>query len=147
VDQFATKGAEREFEETLEVVASLAFKLHHQGHAVGLMTNGKIQGDENPFIPVVRNSHQIQRILEVLAKLKMEISADFFNLIRRQPKFLWDISIVYFSYEENVKVHNFLTSFYPRTPLMYCLCQSSTPQKTGKRFSLNTHDLREVYFR
>lgn len=146
VDQFAAIGAETEFEETLEVVASLAFRLNRLGYAIGLMTNGKVQGDKNQFIPVTRNPHQLQRILEVLARLKMEVASDFLNLIKREPKILWDTSIVHFSYEENVAVNNFLTSFYPRTPVMYCLCQSSTSKKKGKRFSFQINDLGEVNF-
>lgn len=146
VDQFAMKRAEREFEETLEVVASLAFRLNHQGYAVGLMTNGKIQGDKNPFIPMDKTFNQLQKILEVLARLKMEVSADFLNLISRQSKILGSTSIFYFSYEENVAAYNFFTSFYPRTPMRYCLCQSSTLEKKGKRFSCKIHDLRGIYF-
>lgn len=147
VDQFVAKGAEVEFEETLEGVASLAFRLYQQGRAIGLMTNGKVQGDEDPFIPVNRNSHQLQRILEVLARLKMEVSSDFFDLIKKQPKILWDTSIIYFSYEENAEVNKFLISFYPGTPMICYFFQSFTSEKTGKRFSLNIHDLREVYLR
>lgn len=147
VDQFVAKGAEVEFEEALEGVASLAFRLYQQGRAIGLMTNGKVQGDEDPFIPVNRNSHQLQRILEVLARLKMEVSSDFFDLIKKQPKILWDTSIIYFSYEENAEVNKFLISFYPGTPMICYFFQSFTSEKTGKRFSLNNLDLREVYLR
>ena len=49
VDLFAAHGARRQFEETLEVAASTAFRLHRRGCAVGLVTNGAVAGGSGPI--------------------------------------------------------------------------------------------------
>lgn len=142
VDQFAVKGAEREFEETLEVVASLAYRLNLQGRGIGIMTNGKIQGEKHSFTAVTRNFHQLQRILEILARLKMEVSEDFMTFLRQQSHIPWDSSIIFFSYEEDVNVNSFLASFFPRTPIIFFICQNSSSERSGQRFVFNIQDLR-----
>ena len=100
VDQFAKNRAEEEFEQTLEVVASLAVRLDKKGDAVGLLTNGAIVGDGPAAVPIAKSSSQLSAILEVLARLQMKAEADSINTLRRGLEASWGMSCVYFSYEE-----------------------------------------------
>ena len=99
VDQFAKNKAEEEFEQTLEIVASLAVRLEKRGDAVGLLTNGAVVGDGPPVVPVAKNSSQLPAILEVLARLQMEPKSDSIGTLRRGLEVSWGVSCVYFSYE------------------------------------------------
>jgi uncharacterized protein (DUF58 family) len=103
VDQFAKNGAEEEFEQTLEVVASLAVRLDKRGDAVGLLTNGAVVGGGPAVVPIAKSISQLPAILEVLARLQMKPEADLINTLRRGLEASWGMSCVYFSYEEGEK--------------------------------------------
>ncbi len=100
VDRFAEHKAEEEFERTLEIVASLAVKLARRGDAVGLVTNGTVVGDGPAAVPVARSSSQLSALLEVLARLRMELKGNAVDTLRQGVEGSWGISCVLFSYEE-----------------------------------------------
>ena len=99
VDRFAKHKAEKEFEQTLEVVASLAVGLDKRGDALGLLTNGAVVGNGPAVVPIAKSSSQLPAILEVLARLQMKPEADSINTLRRGLEVSWGMSCVYFSYE------------------------------------------------
>jgi hypothetical protein len=101
VEQFARRRARREFERTLEVVASLALKLDREGHAVGLVTNGVLTGGGSSLVPVARSHRQLPAILEVLARLEMESRLGIIALMRSRMDLPWGISCAYFVYAED----------------------------------------------
>jgi uncharacterized protein (DUF58 family) len=104
VDPFAKKNAEEEFEQTLEIVASLAVRLDKRGDAVGLLTNGVVIGDGPAGVPVTKSSSQLPAILEVLARLQMGSRGNSIGTLHRGLEGCWGMSCVYFSYEEGETV-------------------------------------------
>ncbi|MBN1382314.1 MAG: DUF58 domain-containing protein [Deltaproteobacteria bacterium] len=108
VDPFVKAGAENEFERTLEVVASLAVRLDRQGCAVGLLTNGITKGI-SPAVSVSRSPQQLSKILEALARIKMETAEGLIHVLRK-VEIPWGTSSLYFTLEEDpatdvVKAH------------------------------------------
>ena len=146
VDQFASRQAEPEFERTLEVVASLAVRLDHQGFALGLVTNGRVKGGGSRIVPLARHPHQLPAILEVLARLQMEAAQDFIGTLEMGSAFLWDRSCVFFTYEEDSMSHTIEEYFsYRRTPLMVFVCRPfPTSEGGGQRISPKVHQLDEI---
>jgi len=146
VDQFASRKAEPEFERTLEVVASLAVRLDHQGYALGLVTNGRVKGGGSRIVPLARHPHQLPAILEVLARLQMEAAQDFIGTLQMGSAFLWDRSCIFFTYEENSMSHTIEEYFsYRRIPLMAFVCQPfPTSEGGGQRIYPKVHRLDEI---
>lgn len=99
VGQFAKTRAEEAFERTLEVVASLAVELDRQGCAVGLLTNGAMVGGASPILSMTRSPRQVSRILEALARLKIEPRETLIDTLRCAVKVPWGTSCVYFTFE------------------------------------------------
>jgi uncharacterized protein (DUF58 family) len=124
VDQFAKNKAEEEFEQTLEIVASLAVRLDKRGDAVGLLTNGAVVGDGPAVAPVTRNSSQVPAILEVLARLQMKPRGEAIGTLRRGLEGCWGMSCVYFSYEEGEMVAVLREYFrHRKTPVTFFVWQ------------------------
>jgi uncharacterized protein (DUF58 family) len=124
VDQFAENKAEEEFEQTLEIVASLAVRLDKRGDAVGLLTNGAVVGDGPAVAPVTRNSSQVPAILEVLARLQMKPRGEAIGTLRRGLEGCWGMSCVYFSYEEGEMVAVLREYFrHRKTPVTFFVWQ------------------------
>lgn len=104
VEQFAEANARKQFERTLEVVASLALKLDRGGHAVGLVTNGVLTGGGSSIVPVARSHRQLPAILEVLARLEMKPQRGLMEMMRSSLDLPWGVSGAYFSYEEDGEI-------------------------------------------
>lgn len=146
VDQFASQKAEPEFERTLEVVASLAVRLDHQGYALGFVTNGRVKRGGSSIVPIARHPHQLPAILEVLARLQMEVGQDFISTLEMGSAFLWDRSCIFFTYEEDRMSHIVEEYFhYRKIPLMAFVCQPfSSPEGGGQMISPKVHRLDEI---
>jgi len=124
VDQFASHKAEEEFENTLEIVASLAVRMDKRGYALGLVTNGAMVGGGPAIVPIARNRQQLPAILEVLARLQMESKGDLIDTLRRGLEVHWGMSCVHFSYEKDGTVVAAEQYFkHRKTPVMFFVCQ------------------------
>ncbi len=125
VSHFSKHNAEQGFEHTLEVVASLAVRLDQRGFAVGLVTNGAVDGGGPTIVPIERNPGQLPAILEVLARLHMEAKWDLIAVLRRTFELPWGVSCVHFSYEEDEKTQH--TEGYlqqRKVPIVRVVCRS-----------------------
>jgi uncharacterized protein (DUF58 family) len=123
VDQFEKNNAAKEFEHTLEVVASLAVQFDQRGYAMGFVTNGLVQGGPT-ILPIARNPQQVPAILEVLARLQMRPKGDLVDTVHRGLQLVWGASCIHFSYEEDIKA--FATEGYflhRRIPMVFVVCQ------------------------
>jgi len=89
VTGFLKIRANAQFEKIIEVAASLAVGLDRSGFAVGLVTNGILNGGGSPVLPIARGAQQIANILETLARLQMTPAADLTDTIRRGFKLPW----------------------------------------------------------
>jgi len=124
VDQFATKGANEEFERTLETVASIAVVLDRQGCSMGFVTNGSMAGDGSPFLSIKRDPQQLAAILEALARLQMNPQNNLMEIMRGNPGLPWGISCLYFSLEADGSVS--MVKEYCRSltiPILFFMCR------------------------
>ncbi|HUT72735.1 MAG TPA: DUF58 domain-containing protein [Desulfatiglandales bacterium] len=134
VSHFAKNNAEEGFEHTLEVVASLAVRLDQRGFAVGLVTNGAVDGGGPTIVPIARNPGQLPAILEALARLHMEAKWDLIAMLRDTFKLSWGVSCVHFSYEEDAKTQH--TEGYllnRKVPTVRVVCRSGPASGAYKR--------------
>jgi uncharacterized protein (DUF58 family) len=134
VSHFSENSAEEGFEHTLEVVASLAVRLDQRGFAVGLVTNGAVDGGGPTIVPIARNPGQLPAILEALARLHMEAKWDLMAMLRDTFKLSWGVSCVHFSYEEDAKTQH--TEGYllqHKVPTVRVVCRSGPASGAYKR--------------
>ena len=134
VSLFSKNSAEEDFENTLEVVASLAVRLDQRGFAVGLVTNGAVAGGGPTIVPIARNPGQLPAILEALARLRMVAKWDLIAMLRDTFELPWGVSCVHFSYEEDVKTQH--TEGYllqRKVPTVRVVCRSGPASGAYKR--------------
>lgn len=100
VTGFSEEPLPQPFEQTVEVVASLAAMLDRRGCAVGLVTNGAVkQGGR--IVPIARNPFQMTAIFETLARVTDRLDMSVTDLIQRGPSTQGGTTCVYFARESN----------------------------------------------
>jgi len=149
VDAFARERAQAEFEQTLEVVASLAARLDGEGYALGLVTNGDMVGEGSGAVPVGRHPGQLSAILEALARLRMEPRLAFLEALRGGARSLWDTSCICFAYEEDGMGRAVEDHFgRRRVPVTSVVCHVSPPAEgEGRGVRATAHRLGEMCLR
>jgi len=145
VDQFGKKNAVKEFERTLEAVASLAVQFDRRGYAMGFVTNGVVQGGPT-ILPIAKNPQQLPAILEVLARLQMNTKADLVDTVRRGLHLGWGVSCIHFSYEKNIEALAIEGYFsHRKIPMVFVVCQSrSLTEDNGHKIRGNVYSLDEI---
>lgn len=111
VESFVKHDAKEEFERALEAAASLAFRFHHEGYALGLITDGVAQNGMEPSVTVRRYREQLSTLFEILARLQMESRRDLLHLVRNQPDIKGNTNVVSFAYAEDPSVREVLSKF------------------------------------
>jgi uncharacterized protein (DUF58 family) len=146
VSQFANLKTEEEFEHTLEIVASLAVRMDKQGYALGLVTNGAVVGGGPAIVPIARNRQQLPAILEVLARLQMELKEDLLETLRRGLGLHWGMSCVHFSYEEDGTLIAAEQYFkHRKTPVLFFVCRPRSPfRKESSKGWHGIHSLEDI---
>ena len=146
VDQFASHKAEEEFESTLEIVASLAVRMDKRGYALGLVTNGAIVGGGPAIVPIARNRQQLPAILEILARLRMELKGDLIDTLRRGLEVHWGMGCIHFSYEEDKTVLAAEQYFkHRKTPVLFFVCRPRIPSgKEGSKVPYKIHCIDDI---
>jgi uncharacterized protein (DUF58 family) len=124
VDQFQKAGASESFERTLEVVGSLAVQFHQKSYALGIVTNGVVDG--GPSIqPMGRSPQQLPAILEILARLKMRADRRGADIMRRALELPWGASCVLFTREQDEETQAMAQTLSRRKiPLIFLMCAS-----------------------
>jgi len=131
VGRFADDNAEESFEQTLEVVASLAVHCHQKGYAVGLLTNGIVQGGPT-MLPTVKNPEQLPSILEVLARLQMKPSGSLSGVLGRALELPWGMSCVHFSHTHDAATIATAKHFsHRRIPALFVVCRRGPLPEEG----------------
>jgi len=148
VDPFVKQNAEKEFEQTLEIVASLAARLDRKGHAVGLMTNCAVVGRHSAVVPMARSHEQLSALLEVLARVQMKSQRTIIDLLRDGLILTWGSSCVYFSYEEDSSTAAAQEYFRrSKIPVLFFACRPRVPAEgDGPRVHRDIHYLEEISF-
>jgi len=104
VEGYKKNNAFEEFETMLKVVASYIVSLSRKKIAVGLMVNGKLIGDDVPFVKAAEDNGLTYRLLEKLARITPEYNDDFGSYID-YAKHLGNHSCLYFCYSLNKARH------------------------------------------
>jgi uncharacterized protein (DUF58 family) len=134
VSHFSKNNAEQGFEQTLEAVASLAVRLDRRGFAVGLVTNGAVDGEGPTIVPIATNPGQLPAILEALARLHMVAKWHLIALLRDTFELPWGVSCVHFCYEEDAKTQH--TDGYlqqRKVPTVRVVCRSGPASGVNER--------------
>jgi len=145
VDQFAKNNAAKEFEHTLEVVASLAVQFNQRGYAMGFVTNGVVQGGP-AILPIARKSQQLSAILELLARLQMSTKADLIDTVQRGLRIGWGASCIHFSYKEDIKALATEGYFsHRKIPMVFVVCHPhSLAEDNGHNVRSRVYSLDEI---
>ena len=99
VDGFVTHEAGKDFEQALEVIASLAVRLEQEGKAFGFATNADSIGGNGPFLPIAGHRQQLPNLLESLARLKMSVRTTGDDLLIGKMPTPSGASAVIFTYD------------------------------------------------
>ncbi len=135
VARFAEQGAHAEFEKILEVAASAAVRFDRSGFAVGLVTNGKMNGDGSNALPIGRGPRQVPKILETLARLQMSPLADMADFLRRGLKLPWGTTGFSLSYESGESFREILAFFkHRRMPVVSVVCRAPNRPAADQKF-------------
>jgi len=127
VSQFEKDNASETFERTLEVVGSLAVQSHQKGYALGLVTNGQVEGGPS-ILPIGRSPQQLPSILEILARLKMRADGNLVDILCRALELPWGASCVHFSYDQQEGTRATAQYFSRRRiPIVFVVCSSRVP--------------------
>lgn len=145
VSQFERDNASESFERTLEVVGSLAVQSHQRGYALGLVTNGVVEGGP-PILSMGRSPQQLPSILEILARLKMRANGKLADTLYRALELPWGVSCVHFSYEQDEGTRATLEYFsHRRIPMIFVVCSSRAPwEGDGHKLGRKMYRLDEV---
>jgi uncharacterized protein (DUF58 family) len=128
VSQFERANASDSFERTLEVVGSLAVQSYESGYALGLVTNGVVQGGP-PFLSMGRSPQKLSAILEILARLKMRANESLTDTMHRALELPWGVSCVHFSYKQDEGTSAADQYFWHRRiPAIFVVCSSLAPR-------------------
>jgi uncharacterized protein (DUF58 family) len=135
VSQFERANASESFERTLEVAGSLAVNSYERGYALGLVTNGVVEGGPSAQ-PMGRSPQKLSAILEILARLKMRANGSLADTMSRALKLPWGVSGVHFSYEQDEGTRATAQYFsHRRIPMIFVVCCAPAPwEGDGHRF-------------
>ena len=100
VGSFKKSMDKEAFEQTLEVVASMAVQLDNLGCAVGLATNGIMKDRASSVVPITRSRRQISVILEALARLRMVQKETMKETMSNITDPLHQVSCVFFASDD-----------------------------------------------
>jgi uncharacterized protein (DUF58 family) len=129
VSQFGKANASESFERTLEVVGSLAVQSYERGYALGLVTNGVVEGGPST-LSIGRSAQKLSSILEILARLKMRANGSLTDTMHRALELPWGVSCIHFSYKQDEGTPATARYFsHRRIPMIFVVCSSLAPEE------------------
>ena len=127
VGQYQKANASEHFERTLEVVGSLALECHRYSYALGLVTNGVVEGGPS-ILPMGRSPQQLPAVLEILARLKMRASRSLADIMCQALELPWGVSCVHFACAQDEETQTIAQYFsHRRIPMKFVMCSSHSP--------------------
>ena len=123
----------------------MAVQSYQRGYAVGLVTNGVVEGGST-LVSMGRSPQQLPTILEILARLKMRADGDLADTLYHILKLPWGLTSVHFAYERDEETLATAQYFSQRKiPTIFVDC-SSRPQWEGDAHTLGgkTYCLNEI---
>ena len=122
VGQYQKANASEHFERTLEVVGSLALECHRYSYALGLVTNGVVEGGPS-ILPMGRSPQQLPAVLEILSRLKMRANGSLADIMSRALELPWGVSCVHFACAQDEETRTIAQYFsYRRIPVEFVVC-------------------------
>jgi len=146
VDSFIANHDEAAFERTLEVVASLAVRIHGEGHQVGLVTNASCLG-ERPFsLPPAGSPQQLSALMETLARMRMESSGNIVSAIQSMAPLPWGMSSLLFCLDNDDETGTIIRSMKRRrVPTVLVLCaEHDSRTQSGEEKNIRTCNLKDI---
>jgi len=145
VEQFQEENAIEDFEQTLEVAASLAVQLVQRGYALGFVTDGVIKGGGPGVLPLSRSSQNRTAILETLARLQMKKREEVLNILRRETYTRRDMGCIRLAYQQTLEplpLHDYFRR--KNIPMTSFVCRLK--DTTAKNDSITDHymDLKKI---
>ena len=146
-DRFEADPSGETFERCLEAAASLAMKFDRMRYALGLVTNGRINGDGRSFLPVSRNRNRISEMMETMARLDAKPQGKMLDILRKGMTLPWGVTCVCFQFEPDDESRELNQYFKNRNvPMVTIACGLSDdlPQEETKdaRMILSLKDIR-----
>jgi uncharacterized protein (DUF58 family) len=136
VARFAECGAHAEFEKILEAAASAAVGFDRAGFALGLVTNGALDGGGPNVLPIGRGPRQMPKILETLARLQMTPLADLAGILKQGLKLPWGTTGFSLGYEPGRPADETAAFFKNRrAPLVSVVCRRSDPSGDDQKLT------------
>jgi uncharacterized protein (DUF58 family) len=149
VGSFEKITAKEAFENTLEVIASLAVQLQDRGCAVGLATNGILTGGGLSVLPATRAPGQLPAILEILARLQAAQKSTMQPIMRQAMGSRRSTSCIYFAYRAGpAAVETVKACRQQNIPITFFVCRSD-PESEAIRQEIRAgmHTLDEIHIR
>ena len=142
VEQFADAARQDAFERCLEVVASLAVQLERQRYSVGLVTNGRLNGEGgSPVTKASRAAGHLPGILETLARLEPVAACDLLELLGSRTVWSPTSTVICFDYERAPGLISVL-DFVERRRLValtvICASDASSIATSTREYQLDT---------
>ena len=141
VDPFFKNRARAAFEKALEVAASAAVHFDRDGFAVGLVTDGVLNGGRSAVLPIGRGNRQVPKILEMLARLQMEPAADLGDILRRGLTLPWGTTGVGLSYDSGESCQDMAAFFKHRRAPLVSIVSRREPAPAGDQKLKSVHVL------
>ncbi len=131
--------AEDDFERTLEVVASLAFRLEREGQPVGLATDAPTEEGGPVILAPAMGPVQVSSILDTLARLKFDTSGDPAAPVGWRQPIPWGTSCLLFCCKTGERVEEIKATLTRRrvsTVLVACRVTGNGERHAGAAYAL-----------
>ena len=142
---FKAAGQPEAFECMLEAVAAMAAGFDEKGNAVGLLSNADLSGHAPRFVPLGRNSQNLSRILETLARIQMTADRPLADHIRHHARGLWGINCLVCAYAPEEGLLEIRHELRPkRMPVQFLVVTADVPEGVSTTISRHIRTLKEI---
>lgn len=125
-DGFVQNSAEQLFEQTIEILISLAIDLDAQHYSIGFLTNSQQSGVSSSYLSFNRGVDQISNLLDRSARIQMEVGCKMDQLLMTKQYFQTGLSCIYFSHDPSDKIAYL---FQQKIPVMNVVSRSENQQE------------------
>lgn len=143
VTQFVQMETDNEFEQMIEVMASLGARLIQQGYSVGCLTNGRIRGGRTTGVRLSSAPNQTAVLLEMLARVKRETIEALSHLLLRGVDISRAVRCLHFTFQYDEAARTVGKILGQRhIPSAYVVCRS--PDENIKNIRGKVHALKDL---
>jgi len=104
VASFPKKGQEELFEKTLEVIAAIIVEFDRQGSPYGILSNGKLVGDNPASLSLGSGPEQLSQAMELLARLQLKATSSVSHILSQEGAIPGGTGCIYCAYRLHRKI-------------------------------------------